>query len=74
MDSFFDQEGRVAHIFEQEVSVLIPGIFQGMNATVFAYGATGSGKTYTMQVVIELFEKHFFFKFNGALLYTHPSA
>ncbi|KAF3321970.1 Kinesin-like protein KIF22 [Carex littledalei] len=49
LDSFFDQEGRVAHIFEQEVSVLIPGIFQGMNATVFAYGATGSGKTYTMQ-------------------------
>lgn len=29
---------------------LIPGIFKGFNATVFAYGATGSGKTYTMQV------------------------
>ncbi|KAJ1686524.1 hypothetical protein LUZ63_017914 [Rhynchospora breviuscula] len=49
LDSFFGQEGRVGNIFEQEVSVLIPGIFQGINATVFAYGATGSGKTYTMQ-------------------------
>ena len=26
----------------------IVGCFQGYNATVFAYGATGSGKTYTM--------------------------
>ncbi|KAJ3703305.1 hypothetical protein LUZ61_007010 [Rhynchospora tenuis] len=49
LDSYFGQEGRVRNIFEQEVSVLIPGIFQGINATVFAYGATGSGKTYTMQ-------------------------
>ncbi|KAJ4751168.1 Kinesin-like protein [Rhynchospora pubera] len=49
LDSFFGQEGRVGNIFEQEVSVLIPGLFQGINATVFAYGATGSGKTYTMQ-------------------------
>nr|CAN70856.1 hypothetical protein VITISV_041700 [Vitis vinifera] len=33
---------------------LIPGIFHGCNATVFAYGATGSGKTYTMQGTDEL--------------------
>ena len=26
----------------------IVGYLQGFNATVFAYGATGSGKTYTM--------------------------
>lgn len=50
MDSFFGQEDRVAQIFDKEVSAVIPGIFQGLNATVFAYGATGSGKTYTMQV------------------------
>jgi hypothetical protein len=33
---------------------VIPGIFEGINATVFAYGATGSGKTYTMQVTVIL--------------------
>ncbi|XP_020113685.1 kinesin-like protein KIN-10C [Ananas comosus] len=49
LDSFFGQEDRVAQIFDKEASAVIPGIFQGLNATVFAYGATGSGKTYTMQ-------------------------
>ena len=27
---------------------LIAGVLLGLNTTVFAYGATGSGKTYTM--------------------------
>ncbi|KAF5737166.1 kinesin-like protein KIF22 isoform X2 [Tripterygium wilfordii] len=50
LDSFFSQEdNNVNQIFEREVSPFIPGIFSGCNATVFAYGATGSGKTYTMQ-------------------------
>ena len=27
---------------------MIPGVLRGLNATVFAYGATSSGKTHTM--------------------------
>ena len=27
---------------------MIPGVLRGLNATIFAYGATGSGKTHTM--------------------------
>lgn len=27
---------------------MIPGVLKGLNATIFAYGATGSGKTHTM--------------------------
>ncbi|XVF08091.1 hypothetical protein REPUB_Repub06bG0196200 [Reevesia pubescens] len=55
LDSFFDQEDdNVRRIFYKEVNPLIPGIFHGFNATVFAYGATGSGKTYTMQGTEEL--------------------
>lgn len=50
MDAFFNQENSVDEIFKSEVSAVIPGIFRGLNATIFAYGATGSGKTYTMQV------------------------
>ncbi|XVE96878.1 hypothetical protein REPUB_Repub02eG0261600 [Reevesia pubescens] len=51
LDSFFDQEDdNVRRIFYREVNSLIPGIFHGFNATVFAYGATGSGKTFTMQL------------------------
>ncbi|CAL0302705.1 unnamed protein product [Lupinus luteus] len=50
LDSFFGEEDKnVGKIFSREVSPMIPGIFNGCNATVFAYGATGSGKTYTMQ-------------------------
>ncbi|XWS55661.1 hypothetical protein CRYUN_Cryun09bG0020300 [Craigia yunnanensis] len=55
LDSFFDQEDdNIRKIFYREVNSLIPGIFHGFNATVFAYGATGSGKTYTMQGTEEL--------------------
>ncbi|KAL2934331.1 Kinesin-like protein KIN-10B [Bienertia sinuspersici] len=50
LDGFYEQEDyNIARIYEKEVKPLIPGIFNGCNATVFAYGATGSGKTYTMQ-------------------------
>ncbi|KAG9454718.1 hypothetical protein H6P81_007622 [Aristolochia fimbriata] len=49
LDSFYGQESNLSQIFHTEVFPVIPGIFQGCNATVFAYGATGSGKTFTMQ-------------------------
>ncbi|KAA8516427.1 hypothetical protein F0562_016720 [Nyssa sinensis] len=55
LDSFYGQgDNNVTQIFYREVSPLISGIFHGCNATVFAYGATGSGKTYTMQGTDEL--------------------
>ncbi|KAJ8899914.1 hypothetical protein K2173_019618 [Erythroxylum novogranatense] len=55
LDSFFGQDANnVNLIFQREVSPLVPGIFRGWNATVFAYGSTGSGKTYTMQGTNEL--------------------
>ncbi|KAI3991803.1 hypothetical protein MKX01_038201, partial [Papaver californicum] len=43
------QDDNVSQIFSEEISHLLQWIFQGSNATVFSYGATGSGKTYTMQ-------------------------
>ena len=36
------------YIFEKTTKFLIDGIMQGYNASVFAYGSTGAGKTYTM--------------------------
>ena len=35
-------------IFMREVQPMIDAVLQGYNATVFAYGQSGSGKTYTM--------------------------
>ncbi|XP_021273661.1 kinesin-like protein KIN-8B isoform X3 [Herrania umbratica] len=34
--------------YQKCISTIISGVVQGLNATVFAYGSTGSGKTYTM--------------------------
>lgn len=45
-----DDEENVRQIFDREVNPLIQAIFNGFNATVLAFGATGSGKTFTMQV------------------------
>ncbi|CAN8237508.1 unnamed protein product [Cochlearia groenlandica] len=55
MDAFYGRDGdNVKQIFDREVNPLIPGLFRGFNATVLAYGATGSGKTYTMQGINDL--------------------
>ncbi|KAF5454311.1 hypothetical protein F2P56_023986 [Juglans regia] len=35
-------------VYKKCISSVISGVVQGLNATVFAYGSTGSGKTYTM--------------------------
>ncbi|KAI5056588.1 hypothetical protein GOP47_0028406 [Adiantum capillus-veneris] len=35
-------------VYNRAVASMIKGVSHGLNATVFAYGATGSGKTYTM--------------------------
>ncbi|WOL14055.1 kinesin-like protein KIN-10C [Canna indica] len=53
LDSFFGQGDYLGQIFNSEVGSVIPGVFRGLNATVFAYGATGSGKTYTMQARLQ---------------------
>jgi kinesin family protein 18/19 len=35
-------------VYEGSCQFLLPGVIDGFNATVFAYGPTGSGKTFTM--------------------------
>ncbi|XP_048356999.1 kinesin-like protein KIF21A isoform X3 [Sphaerodactylus townsendi] len=47
-DYVFDIESRQEDIYVQCIEKLIEGCFEGYNATVFAYGQTGAGKTYTM--------------------------
>jgi len=47
-DYAFDQNDDTSMVFENTTKFLIPGVINGFNATVFAYGATGAGKTYTM--------------------------
>ena len=47
-DFAFDKNSSQYIVFENSTKFLIEGIVNGFNATVFAYGATGAGKTYTM--------------------------
>ncbi|KOO53033.1 kinesin-like protein kif18a-like protein [Chrysochromulina tobinii] len=47
-DHVFDEDCGQSLIFERTTRPLIDFVTQGFAATVFAYGATGSGKTHTM--------------------------
>ena len=40
-------------MFDKTTRFLLDGVVNGFNATVFAYGATGAGKTYTMMGTVE---------------------
>lgn len=47
-DHAFPQESTQDQIFNATTKLLIDGFLEGFNSTVFAYGATGTGKTHTM--------------------------
>ena len=45
-DFAFDKNCSQYTVFENSTKFLIDGVVNGYNATVFAYGATGAGKTF----------------------------
>ncbi|KAI8924408.1 P-loop containing nucleoside triphosphate hydrolase protein [Entophlyctis helioformis] len=47
-DNVFSESASQDLVFDKTVRHLIDSVLHGFNATVFAYGATGAGKTYTM--------------------------
>lgn len=47
-DYAFNKSTPQEEIYENTAKFLLPSILDGYNATVFAYGATGAGKTFTM--------------------------
>ena len=47
-DYAFGETSGQQEVFNKTTYFLIDGILNGYNATVFAYGPTGAGKTYTM--------------------------
>ena len=47
-DIAFGRDKSNADVYRATCHSLVLGHFRGLNATVFAYGATGSGKTHTM--------------------------
>lgn len=47
----------------QEVQALVTSCIDGYNVCIFAYGQTGAGKTYTMEVNFPGFSSLFFLSF-----------
>jgi len=48
-DGIFGHESTQIDVFNQVAKPVIDGLIDGYNGTIFAYGQTSSGKTYTME-------------------------
>ncbi|CAB1339708.1 unnamed protein product [Coregonus sp. 'balchen'] len=48
-DSVYDPSSKQRDLYDETVRPLIDSVLDGFNGTIFAYGQTGTGKTYTMQ-------------------------
>ncbi|SPJ08199.1 kinesin-8,putative [Plasmodium sp. DRC-Itaito] len=67
-DYVFDENSSQEDVYNNSVKCLIDAVIKGYNSTVFAYGATGAGKTHTiigyknepgimMMILKDLFER-----------------
>ena len=45
----FGEKAHTQEIFDSQIKELVETAMAGINVTVFAYGQTSSGKTYTMR-------------------------
>ncbi|CAB1432872.1 unnamed protein product [Pleuronectes platessa] len=48
-DGVYDASSKQRDLYDESVRPLIDSVLEGFNGTIFAYGQTGTGKTYTMQ-------------------------
>ncbi|CAL0321913.1 unnamed protein product [Lupinus luteus] len=48
-DKVFGPTSQQRELYEQAVSPIVYEVLEGYNCTIFAYGQTGTGKTYTME-------------------------
>ncbi|XP_054474501.1 kinesin-like protein KIF3C [Anoplopoma fimbria] len=48
-DGVYDANSKQGDLYDESVRPLIDSVLAGFNGTIFAYGQTGTGKTYTMQ-------------------------
>ncbi|XP_042463003.1 kinesin-like protein KIN-5C isoform X1 [Zingiber officinale] len=48
-DKVFGPKARQKDLYDQAVVPIVREVLEGFNCTIFAYGQTGTGKTYTME-------------------------
>nr|CAD7407504.1 unnamed protein product [Timema poppensis] len=51
-DAVYDWNSRQEDLYEESIRPLVSSVLDGFNGTIFAYGQTGTGKTYTMEGII----------------------
>ena len=56
-DKVFGPANSQKHIFDSAIFPMVDEVLQGFNCTIFAYGQTGTGKTYTMGGDTSVFAK-----------------
>lgn len=56
-DYVYPADTRQEEIYENTAAPIVAGCLEGFNGTIFAYGQTGTGKTYTMDGIAEEPEK-----------------
>ncbi len=52
-DRVFDSNSTQVQVYEYSAKSIVDSVLEGFNGTIFAYGQTSSGKTFTMQGVLE---------------------
>ncbi|CAH1786360.1 unnamed protein product [Owenia fusiformis] len=50
-DSVYDTDSKQQDLYDETFRDLVQSVMDGFNGTIFAYGQTGTGKTFTMQGV-----------------------
>lgn len=48
-DAVFDMDSSQSNVYELTAKPAVISVLEGYNSTIFAYGQTGTGKTYTME-------------------------
>ncbi|XP_067873914.1 kinesin-like protein KIF3C isoform X2 [Heterodontus francisci] len=72
-DAVYDSSSKQSDLYDETVRPLVDSVLEGFNGTVFAYGQTGTGKTYTMQGIWAEPEKRGIIPNSFEQIFTHIS-
>lgn len=48
-DAIYDWNSKQSDLYDETFRSLVDAVLDGFNGTIFAYGQTGTGKTFTME-------------------------
>nr|DBA21953.1 TPA: hypothetical protein GDO54_013059 [Pyxicephalus adspersus] len=72
-DAVYDCNSKQVELYDETFRPLVDSVLQGFNGTIFAYGQTGTGKTYTMEGIRNDPEKRGVIPNSFEHIFTHIS-